>query len=88
MRFGLAYDQSPADDPKTRIANLPDSDRYWFSTGFNYAIDKNMSVDVAYTYVNFSKSTMDNTDGSNKVRTQADISAYANVFGAQLNYHF
>lgn len=88
LRFGLAYDQSPADNPTTRIANLPDSDRYWFSTGFNYAIDKNMSVDVAYTYVNFSKSTMDNVDSSNKVRTQADISAYANVFGAQLNYRF
>ncbi|MBY0445699.1 MAG: porin, partial [Burkholderiales bacterium] len=88
LRFGLAYDQSPADQAKYRIANLPDSDRYWFSTGFNYALDKNMSVDVAYTYVKFKDSSMSNIDSSNAVTTNADISAYANVFGAQLNYRF
>ncbi len=88
LRVGLAYDQSPADAAEYRIANLPDSDRYWFSTGFNYAIDKNMSVDVAYTYVKFKDSSMANIDSSNSVKTNADVSAYANVFGAQLNYRF
>ncbi|AZN36547.1 OmpP1/FadL family transporter [Iodobacter ciconiae] len=88
LRFGLAFDQSPADQAKYRIANLPDSDRIWFSTGFNYVIDKNMSVDVAYAYVDFKNTSMANKDGSNSVMTNADVSAYANVFGAQLNYRF
>ncbi|WP_035055197.1 OmpP1/FadL family transporter [Andreprevotia chitinilytica] len=95
LRFGIAYDQSPADDDRFRIANLPDNNRIWFSTGFNYAFNKDMSVDFAYTYVHIQGASMNNTEcliGSgclgSGTTTSADFKSYAQIAGIQMNYRF
>lgn len=95
LRFGMAYDQSPVPSSTYRIAALPDSNRIWYSLGFNYAVNKDMSVDVAYTYVNIQGSHMNNNEGcvlptctGSGTTTVADFSSNANILGAQLNYHF
>ncbi|TJZ66118.1 OmpP1/FadL family transporter [Chitiniphilus eburneus] len=94
LRAGIAFDESPVPSDDERIANLPDSDRIWYSIGANYAFSKDISLDVAYTYVHIADSSMNNTEcvlpsctGSG-TNTKADFESYANIFGAQLNYRF
>jgi len=94
LRAGLAYDQSPVPSDQERIANLPDSDRMWYSFGANYKFNQSLSLDVAYSYVAIKDSSMNNTEcvlptctGSGTT-TKADFQSYANIFAAQLNYHF
>ncbi|SEL06396.1 long-chain fatty acid transport protein [Colwellia chukchiensis] len=50
LRFGLAYDQSAAQD--YRSISIPDSDRLWYSAGVNYQLSANDSIDFALTYIN------------------------------------
>ncbi|HYG45903.1 MAG TPA: outer membrane protein transport protein, partial [Bordetella sp.] len=50
-RFGVAWDQSPVHNPADRPTSLPDTDRWWFSTGVQYQASKNTSIDVGYTYL-------------------------------------
>ncbi|MBM3114646.1 OmpP1/FadL family transporter [Jeongeupia naejangsanensis] len=95
LRFGLAYDQSPVPNESVRIAALPDSDRTWYSLGANYAFSKDLSVDVAYTFVDFKDVSMNNKECSaangctgSGTTTKADFKTYANIFGAQINYRF
>ncbi|BCL75501.1 putative outer membrane protein [Jeongeupia sp. HS-3] len=95
LRFGLAYDQSPVPSEAERIAALPDNNRIWYSIGANYAFSKNMSVDVAYTYVDIQDANMNNKECSaangctgSGTTTKANFKSYANILGAQLNYRF
>jgi long-chain fatty acid transport protein len=95
LRFGVAYDQSPVPNSEVRIASLPDSDRTWYSIGANYAFTKNVSVDLAYTYLHIKDASMSNRECSTAqgctgsgTLTKADFKSYANIFGVQLNYRF
>lgn len=85
-RAGVAYDESPVPSAKERIANLPDSDRTWLSTGFNYAFSEKLSMDVAYTYVMFEDSKIDYTETDSFTNLKADVKTHANLLGVQLNY--
>ncbi len=95
LRFGVAYDQSPVPSDTYRIAALPDNNRIWYSIGFNYAFNRDLSVDVAYTYVNIQDAHMNNNEGcvlpsctGSGTTTVADFTSNANILGAQMNYHF
>lgn len=97
LRFGVAYDQSPVPSSELRIAGLPDATRVWYSLGANYAFTKDLSVDLAYTYVNIRNASMSNRESSSAsippatgsgTLTQADFKSHANLFGVQLNYRF
>jgi long-chain fatty acid transport protein len=95
LRVGVAYDESPVPSSQMRIASLPDSDRTWYSIGANYALTKQMSVDLAYTYLHLKKVSMDNKECSSVsgctgsgTLTHAEFKSYAHIFGLQLNYRF
>jgi long-chain fatty acid transport protein len=88
LRTGIAFDQSPVPSDDLRIVGLPDSDRTWFSLGLNYAFSKELSMDVAYTYVDIKNASMKTYEETSKTTTTADFSSYANIFGLQLNYKF
>lgn len=49
-RVGLAYDES-AVSSEYRSLSIPDTDRIWYSAGFTYRYDQNLSVDFAATYI-------------------------------------
>ncbi len=94
LRAGLAFDKSPVPSEQERIANLPDSNRIWYSFGANYMFSQSLSLDLAYTYVQIKDSSMNNTEcvlpactGSGTT-TKADFQSFANIFGAQINYRF
>lgn len=50
LRFGLAFDQTPVND-YNRTPRIPDSDRIWYSTGFEYKYDDNLTVNAGYSYI-------------------------------------
>lgn len=51
FRAGAAYDESPVRNAEYRTLRIPDSDRYWLSTGATYHINECYSVDLAFTYI-------------------------------------
>lgn len=50
-RVGFAFDESPVESKLLRTLRIPDSDRYWLSTGTSYQINENYSIDLGYTYI-------------------------------------
>lgn len=85
LRAGYMYDTS-AQDQKTSIS-VPDSDRQWLSTGFNYKITKKSSLDFGLTYL-VGKNTQVNETNPLKTRIQATTRANAFLYGFQYNYSF
>lgn len=69
LKFGVAYDQTPVQDPEHRLVSLPDNNRTWFSLGAQWKPGKTTTVDVggAYLYV---KDVDVNNDQRSAVATQ------------------
>lgn len=63
LRTGVAYDKSPVNSTQLRHPAFPDADRYWLSFGANYKVTRDTSLDLAYSYVQFSSGKMDYQDG-------------------------
>ncbi|MDK2125208.1 OmpP1/FadL family transporter [Parachitinimonas caeni] len=61
LRAGISYDRSPVTD-QNRTPSIPDNDRKWFSLGGNWAINKDSSLDFAYSFVKLNKSTINTFD--------------------------
>jgi long-chain fatty acid transport protein len=51
LRAGIAYEQSPVQNPEERLPQVPDSDRVWLSAGLSYQIMQNVTLDFAYTHI-------------------------------------
>lgn len=49
VRFGFSLDKSAVSEEHVSL-NFPSSDRYWFSTGFNFILDEKSSVDFGISY--------------------------------------
>ncbi len=50
LRTGIAHDQTPIDD-QYRTSRIPGDDRDWLSFGASYLLNKNMSIDIAYSHL-------------------------------------
>ncbi|MBP6562799.1 MAG: transporter, partial [Neisseriaceae bacterium] len=102
LRFGVAYDQSPVRSADERLSTMPDNDRIWFSLGGKYDLNKNSSVNVAYSYLHI-KNASANVNGwcggeqagagskgcvSSRTNGSADYKSYAQIVGVQYNYKF
>lgn len=87
-RLGLAYDQS-AVRLQHRTPRIPDSDRFWYSTGLNYQYNDRLSFDVAYTYIYAHKAHLDTVrTGNGDPYITADYENSIQLFGLSLNYKF
>lgn len=100
LRAGIAYDKTPVPSEDKRLATMPDNDRIWFSLGGNYKLNKQSSLDVAYSYIKIQDGSA-NVNGycggsaprevncvSSYTKGSADYKAYANLLGVQYNYRF
>ncbi len=91
LRIGYANDQSPVSNTY-RTARVPDNDRQWLSTGFNYRIDQDLDVDFAFSYMFFEDTEVDeyNRDlaGNQKDLTnlKGEYSMDAMGISLQVNY--
>lgn len=99
LRAGIAFDKSPVPDAEHRLATMPDNDRWWFSFGANYKLNKQSSLDAAYSYIRIKDGSavlngtcQFNNGGQPCVSSQtvgsADYKAHANILGVQYNYRF
>lgn len=103
FRGGVAWEQSPLQSDSDRHPALPDSDRLWLSLGANYKINKQSSVDVAYSFINFTNTNVNYTDGCSPAGTSPTTGAactgnggtvrgsyktYLQLIGLQYNYRF
>jgi long-chain fatty acid transport protein len=98
LRTGIGYDQSPVPDAQNRHPALPDSDRTLFSLGGNYKLNKNSSIDLAYTYMHFKDADINYTDTCNPgtptvctgngETTKGTYKTHLQLIGLQYNYQF
>jgi len=57
LRAGAGYEISPVNDQVRRLS-LPDSDRFWLSTGGSYQITERMMLNASYSYLHFQKANI------------------------------
>lgn len=100
LRFGVAYDQSPVPDEEHRLSTMPDNDRIWLSFGGKYDLNKNSSINAAYSYIHIKNAKAQvngycggSTAGavncvSSYTNGQADYKSHAHILGVQYNYQF
>jgi long-chain fatty acid transport protein len=50
-RAGVAYDEEPVRDTRTRTPRLPGSDRLWLAVGASYAASDSLTVDAGYAHL-------------------------------------
>ncbi|ACE83740.1 OmpP1/FadL family transporter [Cellvibrio japonicus] len=87
-RFGVAADEAPQTNPELLNPRIPDQDRIWFSTGFNYELSKNVSIDVGYAYIKVDKSRIENTELQTGHYVEGEFDASVNILGVQGNWRF
>lgn len=78
LRAGFAFDEQAG----RSTLSIPDTDRYWYSTGLTYTFSQDMSFDFAITYLDGKESTFEEDGHTFKSSGGAIISA------AQINYKF
>ncbi|MBH0028392.1 MULTISPECIES: outer membrane protein transport protein [unclassified Pseudoalteromonas] len=81
LRAGVAFDQSPVSQNHLSIS-IPDTDRFWFSFGGNYAIDQQSNVDLGVSIIR-GKTQNFEEDGF-----EFESEGNAVLIGAQYNYKF
>ena len=89
FRAGIGYETSPVDQPETRMAIIPDADRWWFAIGTNYKYNDNFEFDVSFSHLRgvHERSCYDRTSTGWKESGRFDkLDAY--LLGAQMQYHF
>ncbi len=87
-RLGFAYDQQAVRSPDLRSVRTPDTDRIWYSIGFNKAINTKVSVDFAYSYLDLADAAIDNKDSSFGHYLRGEYSGDIHIVSAQLNWKF
>ena len=102
LRGGVAWEQAPLQSDDQRHPAIPDSDRIWLSFGANYKINKQSSLDLAYSFIDFKNANVNYTDSCNPGGQKADGSlctgnggtvkgsykTYLQLIGVQYNYRF
>jgi long-chain fatty acid transport protein len=89
-RFGLAYDEA-AVKFGDRTPRIPDSDRIWYSVGLGYQYNEALSFDMAFTYIDAKKASVDTLVTQNKgsgYPVSADYSNSVKMWGLSMNYKF
>lgn len=87
FRTGLGYETSPIDIPQTRMAVIPDADRWWFSVGTNYKYNENVEFDLSFAHLRgvHERSCYNGKTGKEEGRFDK-LDAY--LLGVQMQYHF
>ncbi|MBQ4800229.1 outer membrane protein transport protein [Pseudoalteromonas sp. MMG006] len=86
LRAGVAFDESPVSKNHLSIS-IPDTDRFWFSFGGNYTIDKNSNVDLGVSIIRGKTQNFKETDDSGS-EWGFESKGHAVLLGAQYNYKF
>jgi long-chain fatty acid transport protein len=88
LRTGIAFEQSPVQNPSERLPQVPDSDRVWLSGGLSYQLFQNTTVDFAYTHIFVEDAQVDRLSLIGGVRLVADREASVDIvtFGYRVKW--
>lgn len=86
LRTGIAVDQSPTNNVD-RSARVPSGDRTIFSVGAGWSLNPDMTIDVAYSYLQ-EESVDVNQQSSTRGDYHARYKNSAHGLGASLSYRF
>jgi long-chain fatty acid transport protein len=89
LKFGIAYDQTPVKGASTRLTSLPDNDRIWLSTGAQWKVSSNSTLDFGLAYLYLRDADIDNDQtaaGRGRVRGTYEDSGW--IMGAQYSFSF
>lgn len=87
LRTGLAIDPSPAENAH-RTVRIPVGNRKVFSLGAGWSPSQDLTIDVAYSYLHESKSSVNQEGNSLTPGFSADYRNSAHAVGAQATYRF
>lgn len=87
FRTGFAYDQTPVPDSLHRSPRIPDSNRYWLTAGFTYALLKNINIHGAYAHL-FMDDAAINREGATRDILIGQYSEQINIGGLQMDWRF
>ena len=93
LRLGTAYDKAPVQD-QYRTPRLPDANRVWVATGFQWTINKKVALDAGYAHIFINgdaPSVLPNQDTPGSTPVGPLVGSYnakVDVVGVQLNLHF
>ena len=51
LRLGFAYDETPIRSADTRTPRIPDSNRYFLTTGLRWSVTRFCDIDVGYGHL-------------------------------------
>lgn len=51
LHFGAAYDMGAVKDAKHRYPSIPDSDRYWLTTGYTWDVSEKVQWNIGYAHI-------------------------------------
>ena len=85
LRTGLTWDQSPTNN-QNRSPRIPTGDRTIFSLGAGYAVNENLVIDVAYSYLKEESVKVNDSKGINNYSAKYENSA--NGFAVGATYKF
>jgi long-chain fatty acid transport protein len=80
LRMGVGYDESPVPSSQYRTARIPDSDRTWVAFGLGYRLNKDDSIDVAYSHLFVKDAPIDTPPGSYKAKVDILGVQYTHTF--------
>lgn len=89
LKFGVAFDQTPTQDPQHRLSSLPDNSRVWFSTGAQYKIGRTSTVDMGLAYLYLKDPSINNDQTAlNRGAVNGTYTGSVWVMGAQYSTAF
>jgi long-chain fatty acid transport protein len=88
LRAGIAYEQSPVQNPEERLPQVPDSDRIWLSAGLSYQVTPNAVLDFAYTHIFLEDAEINRAALTSPVMLVADREASVDIvsFGYRIRW--
>ena len=90
-RFGVAYDESPVRNAKSRSARLPDNDRIWVSIGAGCRPREKLRVDVGYAHLFIDDAQIRKTaSGEDRTRgaLNGSYNASVDILSIEAQYQF
>lgn len=87
-RLGVAYDESPQEDPQHITPRVPDDNRTWLTLGVNYAFSPSLSVDVSYAYLNVDEPKIQHFDPATGHNVEGTFKSKVSILGVQANWRF
>jgi len=88
LRAGTTWDESPIRGSTFRTPRIPDANRLWIAGGIGYNYNDWLNFEVAYAYIIFDASYMNNQNDPAKGVLTGSFSGAAHVVSAQVGIRF